>query len=165
MRQEGSAGSGTGGQAGKPQRASSRPHPRPPGGQVHPTATRCTTRVPPTLFRPQDDATTMSQPQPRGRCPLLKLCPMGSSGEAGGPVVSHQNQVWTGPHQGTGAPGRPPQQDFNLGRTGKKFSFLFFSFLTKMLLILHLLILSVLLVKGEEVAGMPVGKPCPQEAT
>lgn len=106
----------------------------------------------------------MSQPQPRGRCPLLKLCPMGSLGEAGGPVISHQKQVWTSPHQGTGAPRRPPQQDFNLGRTGKKFSFSFFFYHTKMLLILNLLILSVLLVTGEEVAGMPLSvSPVPRK--
>lgn len=152
---------------GSPRGRPAGPHPRPPGGQVHPTATWCTTRVPPTLFRPQDDATTMSQPQPRGRCPLLKLCPMGSLGEAGGPVISHQKQVWTSPHQGTGAPRRPPQQDFNLGRTGKKFSFSFFFFLPHQDVAYPK---SVNIVRtfsdgGGSCRDAPVGKPCPQEAT
>lgn len=67
------------------------------------------------------------------------------------------------PTKGWVLPGGHPNR--TLIWEGRERSFLFFSFLTKMLLILHLLILSVLLVKGEEVAGMPVGEPCPQEAT
>lgn len=79
---------------------------------------------------------------------------MNSSGGGGGPVISHQKQVWTSPHKEQVLPGGHPQQDFNQGGRGKNLSFcLFFFNHTKMLHILNLLTLSALLVKGRKLQG------------
>lgn len=138
-----------------------RPHPRPP--QAERTTERCVynsghkvydPQVPPTVIRPQDDATT-SQPYPRGRCQLLKLRPTGSSGGGEGQRLPPEASLDKSPTKGRVLPGGHPQQDFNQGREGKKFVFLsfFFFYHTKMLRILNLLILSALLVKGRKLQG------------
>lgn len=59
-----------------------------------------------TIIKPQDDASAMSHPHPRGRCQLLKPCPMGSSGGGQEGLSSPQGACLGGaageaPHQGT----------------------------------------------------------------
>lgn len=110
-------------------------------------------QVPPTVLRPQDDATT-SQPYPGGRCQLPKWRPVSSSGGGGRSVVSHQKQEsGQAPHQGTGASGRPPPTGLQPREGGEKICLLSFFFYHTKMLLLNWLILSALSVKGRKLQG------------
>ncbi|XP_032261867.1 uncharacterized protein LOC116633315 [Phoca vitulina] len=123
-----------------------------------------------TIFKPQDEASAVAHPHPRGRCQPVMPCLMGSlGGGQKGPSsptrsVSGRGCWESPPTKGQRLPevlpGGPPPEEFQPGEAKYWVFFcffvvFFFFYQTEMLLISNLLILSILLVKGEEVAGKP----------